>query len=144
MLKAVDVNAPNLAAAFYAEGVISDDVLEEFYSNTSKNQTLKLLHSVLKIIETHPKCFSKVCTALEKDYASTAKSLKGIIQILAHWACSMHLCVRIMQVHHLRQVSFVLCVLTADEFKSYLEHLTKDKANGKHETLTKELSQGYN
>ena len=84
MLKAVDVNAPNLAAAFYAEGVISDDVLEEFYSNTSKNQTLKLLHSVLKIIETHPKCFSKVCTALEKDYASTAKSLKGIIQILAH------------------------------------------------------------
>jgi len=93
VLKAVDVNAPNLAAAFYAEGVISDDVLEEFYSNTSKNQTLKLLHSVLKIIETHPEYFSKVCTALEQDYASTAKSLK-------------------------------------DEFKSYLEQLTKDKANG--------------
>ena len=56
----------------------------------------------------------------------------------------MHLCVRIMQVHHLRQVSFVLCASPADEFKSYLEQLTKDKANGKHETLTKELSQGYN
>jgi len=41
-------------------------------------------------------------------------------------------------------ISFLLCALPADEFKSYLEQLTKDKANGKHETLTKELSQGYN
>ena len=85
-----------------------------------------------------------MCTALEKDYASTAKRLKGIIQILAHWACSMHLCVHAMQVYHWRQVSFVLCALPADEFKSCLEQLTKDKANGKHETLTEELSQGYN
>jgi len=58
----------------------------------------------------------------------------------------MHLCVRAMQVYRWRQlqVSFVLCALPAEEFKSYLEELTKDKANGKHETLTKELLQGYN
>jgi len=41
------------------------------------------------------------------------------------------------------EIYFISSTLLADEFKSYLEELTKDKANGEHETpmLTKEQAQ---
>ena len=81
LLKAVNIDAQSLATAFFADGIIGDDILEEIYSSTSKNQrdqTLKLLHSVLKIIKAHPERFDEVCTALEQDYASIAKRLKGM------------------------------------------------------------------
>jgi len=76
------VNAPSLAAVLFAKRIISDEVLKEFYSSTSNNQgdqTLKLLHNVLKVIGTDPEYFDDVCTALEKDYASNAEKLRGII-----------------------------------------------------------------
>ena len=76
------VNAPSLAAVLFSKQIISDEVLKEFYSSTSNNQedqTLKLLHDVLKVIETDPEYFGDVCTALEKDYASNAEKLRGII-----------------------------------------------------------------
>ena len=81
------VNAPRLAAVLFAKRIISDGVLKEFYSSTSNNQgdqTLKLLHDVLKVIGTDPEYFGDMCTALEKDYASNAEKLRGIIPRFLH------------------------------------------------------------
>ena len=87
------VNAPRLAAVLFAKRIISDGVLKEFYSSTSNNQgdqTLKLLHDVLKVIGTDPEYFGDMCTALEKDYASNAEKLRGIIPRFLHpaWVCN--------------------------------------------------------
>jgi len=45
--------------------------------------------------------------------------------------------------YYKRRNYFISSTLPADEFKSYLEELTKDKANGEHETqmLRKEQAQ---
>ena len=125
------VEPPKLAAVLFAEKIISDAVLKEFCNSTSNNQggqTLKLLHDVLSVIETDPEYFGQVCTALEKDYASNAEKLRGNIP----GSCILGNCNPCITIY-----------LPADEFKSYLEELTKDKANGEHETpmLRKEQAQ---